>query len=165
MTRVAVVGVGMMGRNHARVYSEIPDVELAAVVDANPEMAEKASRMFHVPAFTDVQAMLESAHPDAVSVVVPTYLHFTVAKQVLENGCHVLVEKPIAASLDDAKALIAIAEEQDRIRVRRQYALSCLLADQVGHILSFAVVGIQLLSQLSCFVKVIGSQQLKCRQG
>lgn len=115
MTRVAVVGVGMMGRNHARVYSEIPDVELAAVVDANPEMAEKASRMFHVPAYADVQAMLDNVHPDAVSVVVPTYLHYTVAKQVLENGSHVLVEKPIAASLDDAEALIAIADEQDRI--------------------------------------------------
>jgi predicted dehydrogenase len=115
MTRVAVIGVGMMGRNHARVYSEIPDIELAAVVDANSELAEKAGGMFHVPAYSDLQIMLDAERPEAVSVVVPTYLHFSVARQALENGCHVLVEKPIATSIEDAKALIAIAEEQDRI--------------------------------------------------
>ncbi len=115
MIRVAVIGVGMMGRNHARVYSELPEVELAAVVDANPDLAEQVGCLFHVPAYSDVQQMLDATHPDAVSVVVPTYLHYPVAKQVIENGCHVLVEKPIAVSLEDAQALIQVAEKFQRV--------------------------------------------------
>lgn len=115
MTRVAVIGVGMMGRNHARVYSEIPDVELSAVVDANPELAEKTGRTFHVPAFSEVQTMLDAIRPDAVSVVVPTYLHFPVARKILESGCHVLVEKPIAVSIEDARSLITLAERNNLI--------------------------------------------------
>lgn len=121
MTRVAVIGVGMMGRNHARVYSELPEVELVAVVDANPELAERASQTYHVPAYTEIQQMLATAQPEAVSVVVPSYLHYPVARQVLENGCHVLVEKPIAVSLEDAYKLIDLADKH-----------SCILT--VGHI-------------------------------
>lgn len=115
MTRVAVIGVGMMGRNHARVYSELPEVELVAIVDANQDLAEKASHAYHVPAYSEVQPMLDATHPDAVSVVVPTYLHYPVAKQALENGCHVLVEKPIAVTLEEASELIKIAEKHNRI--------------------------------------------------
>ena len=81
----------------------------------NPELAEKAGRMFHVPAYSEIQPMLDAVRPEAVSVVVPTYLHFSVAKQAIENGCHVLVEKPIATSLEDARELITIAEKHNRI--------------------------------------------------
>ena len=115
MTRVAVVGVGSMGRNHVRVYSELPDVDLVAVVDSNLQAAQKVERVYRVHAYTDVCEMLEKEHPEAVSVVVPTSEHFEVARSLLEAGCHVLVEKPIAATLEDAEELIATATRVNRL--------------------------------------------------
>jgi len=115
MTRVAVIGVGSMGRNHVRVYTEIPDAELVAVVDANPEVLQQIGRRYRVPVYGDVCEMLEKERPEAVSVVVPTIEHFRVAKQVLEAGCHVLVEKPIAATLEDAEKLILTADRLNRV--------------------------------------------------
>jgi len=115
MTRVAVVGVGSMGRNHVRVYNEISDAELVAVADSNPATAESLGRQYRIPFYSDFHTMLAKERPEAVSVVVPTSEHFTVAKQMLEQGCHVLVEKPIAATLDDAEELICTADRLERI--------------------------------------------------
>jgi predicted dehydrogenase len=115
MTRVAVVGVGSMGRNHVRVYNEISDAELVAVVDANPATAEALGRQYRIPFYSDFQMMLKKERPEAVSIAVPTSEHFTVAKQILEDGCHVLVEKPIAATVTDAEELICTADRLDRI--------------------------------------------------
>ena len=84
MMRVAVIGVGSMGRNHVRVYTEMPEVELVAVVDANPTAGEQIAHRYHVPYYTDVCEMLEKERPEAVSVAVPTSLHYSVAKQLLE---------------------------------------------------------------------------------
>ena len=136
MTRVAVVGVGSMGRNHVRVYNEIPDAELVAVVDSNPTTAESLGRQYRIPAYHDFHTMLEKEHPEAVSVVVPTSEHFTIAKQILEAGCHVLVEKPIAATLEDAEELICIADKLDRILM-------------VGHIERFNPAIIELKRRLN----------------
>ena len=72
MTRVAVVGVGMMGRNHVRVYSEMPNVELVAIVDQNSALAEPLSSVYHIPLYSDFRKMVEDVKPDAVSVAVPT---------------------------------------------------------------------------------------------
>lgn len=115
MTRVAVVGAGMMGKNHVRVYSEIPGVTLAAVVDTNLAAAEQVGHQYRVPAYDSVAEMIETEHPDAVSVVVPTFLHFEVARQLLESGCHVLVEKPITSTLDQAIQLIETADRSNRL--------------------------------------------------
>jgi predicted dehydrogenase len=115
MTRVAVIGVGSMGRNHVRVYTEMPEVELVAVVDANTNAVEQIGHRYHVPTYTDVCEMLEKERPDAVSIAVPTSGHFTVAMHALRAGCHVLVEKPIAATLEDAEVLIRTAEQCDRL--------------------------------------------------
>jgi len=109
MTRVAVIGVGSMGRNHVRVYSEMPDAELVAVVDANPELADQVGQKNHVPAFHDYFEMIAQAKPEAVSVVVPTSLHYQVAKDILELGCHVMVEKPIASTTKQAYELVETA--------------------------------------------------------
>ncbi len=109
MTRVAVIGVGSMGRNHVRVYTEMPEAELVAVVDANPEAVEQVGRLYRVPGYTDFHEMFERERPEAVSVAVPTEMHFAVAMQAIEAGCHVLVEKPIAASVEDAQRLIDAA--------------------------------------------------------
>lgn len=115
MTRVAVVGVGMMGKNHVRVYTEMPGIVLAAVVDANLAAAEQVGQKYRVPAYDSVQEMVETEHPDAVSVVVPTFLHYQVAMQLLEMGCHVLVEKPIATTLSEARELIDAARQYERV--------------------------------------------------
>jgi predicted dehydrogenase len=108
--RVAVVGVGVMGRNHARVYSEMDDVELVGVVDADPVAAARVAQRFRAPAYADLAALLAEAQPQAISVAVPTSLHCSVAQQVIESGVHVLVEKPIASSVPEGQALIAAAE-------------------------------------------------------
>lgn len=115
MTRVAVVGVGSMGRNHVRVYSEMPDVELVAVVDANPELADKVGEANHVPAYHDYFEMIDQTKPEAVSVVVPTSLHYQVAKDILELGCHVMVEKPIASTTEQAQSLVEKADRMGSI--------------------------------------------------
>lgn len=111
MTRIAVIGVGTMGRNHVRVYSETPGVELVGVADADPDLAERVARGSHVPAYADYAQMIERAKPEAVSVVVPTSSHYHVAKRALELGCNVLVEKPIASTFEQAEELVEAAQD------------------------------------------------------
>jgi UDP-N-acetylglucosamine 3-dehydrogenase len=114
MTRVAVIGVGSMGKNHARVYSEMPETELVAVTDNNPETAEKIGALFGVPAYQDYHQMLASEKPDAVTISVPTVLHYEVGMDVMQAGAHVLIEKPISATLEEGRALIQAAEQLGR---------------------------------------------------
>lgn len=114
MLKVAVIGVGSMGRNHARVYSELGDVELVGVADANPAAAEAIGAKYGVPAFADYRDLLAKAQPEAVTIAVPTALHEEVAVAVLEAGAHLLVEKPIAATLEEGQRLIALAAEKQR---------------------------------------------------
>lgn len=115
MTRVAVVGVGAMGRNHARVYREMPDVDLVAVVDSDEDLAKHVAKIYATEAYTDLRRMIDQARPEAVSVAVPTQAHFAAAMTLLDAGCHVLVEKPIAASLEEAGELVAQAARSRRI--------------------------------------------------
>jgi UDP-N-acetylglucosamine 3-dehydrogenase len=112
---VAVIGVGMMGKNHARVYREIPDIELVAIVDRDQKTAEKIGRLYRVPFYTDVHEMIDRHHPEAVSVVVPTNKHYPVVLNLLQAGCHVLVEKPIASSVEEAEEMVLAAEQLGRI--------------------------------------------------
>lgn len=115
MTRAAVIGVGSMGKNHVRVYNEMPEVDLVAVADANQQTVEQVARTYRVPAYTDFYEMIERERPDVVSVVVPTSEHFGVALRALELGCHVLVEKPIASTVEQAHQLIEVAERDERV--------------------------------------------------
>lgn len=115
MKRVAVIGAGEMGKNHVRVYEEMPDVELVAVADQNEATLTNIRKLHNVPVYTDYRQMVEQARPEAVSVVVPTIAHHDVACYLLEQGCHVLVEKPIAASLTEAERLIATAKRAKRV--------------------------------------------------
>lgn len=134
-TRVAVIGVGMMGKNHARVYREIPDTDLVAVVDRDPQVAEQIGRLYRVPYYNDVHEMIELHHPEAVSVVVPTNVHHPVVVDLLRAGCHVLVEKPIASSIEEAEEMVAEAERLGRILM-------------VGHIERFNPAIIELKNRL-----------------
>jgi predicted dehydrogenase len=114
MTRTAVIGVGSMGRNHVRVYQEMPETDLVAIVDQDRVRAERVAQVYNIPVYTDLHQMVQKERPEAVSVAVPTRAHFPVAKALLESGCHVLVEKPITRTLAEAQALIQIAEAEGR---------------------------------------------------
>jgi len=124
MLKVAVIGVGSMGRNHARVYGELPEAELVAVADADGQVADKVASQFGIKAYTNYQQMLEVECPQAVSIAVPTALHEEAATAALKAGAHVLVEKPIAAMLEEGQRLIELAK-----RISRQL--------MVGHIVRF----------------------------
>jgi predicted dehydrogenase len=104
--RAGVIGVGSMGRNHARVYASMEGVELAAVSDTNPEIAAKVATMYRCNAYGDYYEMLEREHLDLVSIVVPTKFHYAVANDVIDHGVALLIEKPIAATVEQGRALI-----------------------------------------------------------
>lgn len=110
MIPVAVIGVGMIGRNHARVYSELPECSLVAVSDSNPAARDLATR-FQTAFAEDYREMIATYKPAAVSVCVPTVAHYEVVKYCLEQGVHVLVEKPITATVEQAREVIALAKE------------------------------------------------------
>lgn len=109
--RVAVIGVGNMGLNHARVYSQLDGVSLCAVADMDAERARAAAARLNTSGYRDYREMLKSERLDAVSVVVPTALHKQVALDVIAAGKALLVEKPLAVSVAEADELIAAAEE------------------------------------------------------
>lgn len=124
MTSVAVIGVGSMGVHHARVYNELAEARLVAVADRNPGDAESAARQFNARAYTDYRKLLEVERPEAVSVAVPTAQHEEIAIAALEAGAHILVEKPIAATLEAGQRIIDCARRHKRLLM-------------VGHILRF----------------------------
>lgn len=106
MTRAAVIGVGTIGRHHARVYSELDDVELVGVADPDEARRSAAARRHRVPAYASYQELLDNQRPDVITVAVPTVLHREVTLAALDRGVHVLVEKPIAATVAEAQELI-----------------------------------------------------------
>lgn len=110
--RVGVVGMGVMGRLHARVYRELKS--LSAVCDSNSEVLSSAGWSTQAPCFTRLDDMLDSG-VDAVSIAAPTPLHVSLAERCLERGCHVLVEKPMAGTLADARHLAHLARGTDRV--------------------------------------------------
>ncbi len=109
--RVAVIGVGAMGRNHARVYWEMPDVALVGVADADAAAAEAVARRYGTRAYTDYRRLLDEQMPDAVTVAVPTIDHAPVALDAIVRGIHLLIEKPIAFSVDKAREIIVAAAD------------------------------------------------------
>lgn len=111
--RVAVVGLGEFGRNHARVYRELRGVELVGVYDRSPERAAAVAKEFQAPVLASLGELPGQA--DAVSVAVPTAAHAEVGCQLLEMGLDVLVEKPMAVDLAEADALLASARKNMRI--------------------------------------------------
>lgn len=110
-TRVAVIGVGAMGRNHARVYSEMPGVELVGIADIDQRTAEAAARRFGGKAFTDYVQMLDEVKPQAVTIAVPTVDHLTTAQAVIQRGIHLLLEKPIALTVEEGQQIIEAARQ------------------------------------------------------
>jgi len=118
-TKVAVIGAGSFGKNHARAYQELHNegfpVELVAVVDADISRASEHASKYSVPAYSSVDELLHQSKPDAASVAVPTIHHADVARQLMEAGVDVLIEKPIAATLAQADEILALAAKHNRV--------------------------------------------------
>ena len=101
--RTAVIGVGHLGRHHARIYNELPNAELVCVVDVNEKEGQTVAKNLNDPFEKDYRVIAKEV--DAVSVVVPTVGHYEVARFFLEKGVHVLVEKPVTETIEQATAL------------------------------------------------------------
>jgi predicted dehydrogenase len=106
--KVGVVGVGVMGSNHARVLSEMAGVQLVGVVDPERKQREFVARNLGCAEFTDLEALLESG-VDAVTIAAPTHLHHDLALTCIAAGVHVMVEKPIAPTVEEGRAIVAAA--------------------------------------------------------
>lgn len=134
--KAVVIGVGSMGRNHARVYDELDEVELVAVADCDLSLAERVAAHYRVRAYGDCVTMLEKEKPELVSVAVPTCEHLNVARAAIERGVNVLVEKPIAATVAEGQEMIGLAE---------QYGVTL----SVGHVERFNPAIIELKRRLN----------------
>ncbi len=111
--RTAVIGVGYLGRYHAQKYAVLPDSQLVAVVDASAAARDKVAAETGCRAVADFREVLGEV--DAVSIATPTPLHFAIARECLERGVHVLVEKPVTETLEEARSLVAIAARSGRV--------------------------------------------------
>ena len=113
MKRVAVIGTGQFGQNHARVYAEIASSELVAVCDINPTVGQAIAQQYQVPFVSDFRDLIGKV--DAVSLATPTITHCEIASALLNAGIAVLVEKPIAVTLAEADVMIATARRNNAV--------------------------------------------------
>jgi predicted dehydrogenase len=142
LIRVAVVGAGEFGRNHVRVWCEIEGVELVGIVDANRDRAQQVAVEFGTRAIDGIDSLI-AEQVDAASVAVPTKEHAAVGCRLLEAGLDVMVEKPMAASLEEADQLIAAAMKKARVL-------------QIGHLERFnpAVIAAQKIVSQPLFFEI-----------
>ncbi len=131
--RTAVIGTGYLGRFHAQKYAEMDDVDLVGVVDISESRAREVASETGTRAFTHVMPILDGI--DAASVVVPTTFHYEVTSTLLEKGIHVMLEKPITTTVEEADALIGMADKAGVIL-------------QVGHLEQFNPAVIMLREQV-----------------
>ncbi len=111
--KTAVVGVGNIGKHHARVYSETKDSQLVAVADLNEVIGQEISKKHNCRFYKSHNELIEKEKPDAVSICVPTSLHRQVASDFIKAGVNVLVEKPIAITIEDAKEMESLAKKHN----------------------------------------------------
>lgn len=136
MLNAAVIGVGSMGKNHARIYHSLGSVNLVAIADSNEGRAEEIAKKHNCNPYSDYKQMIENEKIDLVSVAVPTTLHGRVAIDCLNKKIHCLVEKPIACSLEEGKKMI-VAAEKNNVKL------------MVGHIERFNPAVVELKKRLS----------------
>lgn len=122
--RVGVVGVGHLGRVHARIYKELMGAKLVGVVDSNAETAQEIGSLYDVPSYDNVEQFVREQHPEAISVVVPTTQHFDIACALAEQGIHLIVEKPVTTTVEQASRLLEVAKRKNIVL-------------QVGHVERF----------------------------
>ena len=138
--RVGVIGTGYLGKFHAEKYARMEDVDLVGVADIDSKAAEEVARQHHTRAYSDHRQLLEMV--DAVSVVVPTSLHFDISRDFLDHNVDVLIEKPMTTNLEEADALISFADSKG-------------LIIQVGHLERFnpAVVALRGIVNQPMFIE------------
>ncbi len=135
MINCAVIGLGNMGKHHARVYSQLISANLVGVADIDPTRGEQLSKKLDCNWYTDFRNMIENEIIDAVSIAVPTSMHQEVAIFCIERGIHLLLEKPIAAILTEAVNISKAAQDKGVIL-------------QVGHIEHFNPAVLKLIEIL-----------------
>ena len=113
--RIAVIGLGSMGKNHVRVLNEIEEADLVAVSDVDKGQLDKICAMYKVKGYGDYNQMFLREELDAVVIAVPTSYHKKVALDALKKGVHIFVEKPIASSIEDAKEIIEMAKKKKKL--------------------------------------------------
>lgn len=111
---VAVIGVGFWGRNHVRVFKELPETELIAVCDVSKERAVSLAEKFEADAYTDSKQLLKRKDLDAVSICTWTTAHAEEAIRALNSGKHAFVEKPLANTIPEAKKIVKLAKQQEK---------------------------------------------------
>ena len=120
--RIGIAGLGSIGKNHARILAELPECELAAVFDTNADTAREIAEKCGTRAVATLEEFAEAI--EAATIATPTPTHFAIAEQLLKAGKHLLVEKPITETTQDARKLVELAHEAGRIL-------------QVGHVERF----------------------------
>lgn len=113
MLNAAVIGIGNMGKHHARIYSELSDVNLVAISDLNKELGQELAKKLNCKYYSDYQELLKNEKIDVVSIAVPTTLHKKVALDFINKKINVLLEKPICNDIADAKELISAAKKNN----------------------------------------------------
>ena len=133
MLKVGVVGVGHLGKHHARIFAGIENCKFIGVYDKVRDRAEEIAKLYNVKAFAEYEEMLSEV--DAVDIAATTTYHYELAKPALEKGCHVFLEKPITSTKEQAEELLRIAKEKH-------------LKIQVGHIERFNPVIMQVINDI-----------------
>lgn len=108
--KLAIVGVGYMGQNHARVFSAIDNIDLVAICDRDKQKVEKISKQYKLKSYFDYKTLFRQEELDAVSICLPTTLHYQIATSALKNKLHTFIEKPISATVGEAKKLIQVSK-------------------------------------------------------
>lgn len=111
--RVAVIGIGNMGKHHARIYSEMENIELVGVVDTHGDLGRFFAKKIQTDYYSDYRELYHKI--DAVNIAVPTNLHHQISMDFLSRGIHTMVEKPITVDLNQAKELVSLAQSKDLI--------------------------------------------------
>lgn len=134
MLKAAVIGAGMMGQHHIRVYSTQKNIELTGIADISEERVKTLAEQYKTKYYTNYRKLLDEK-PDIVSIAVPTAMHREVALEAIKRGVNVLIEKPIADTIENADAIIKAAEKED-------------VKLMVGHIERFNPVVIKLKQEI-----------------
>lgn len=113
--KVGVVGVGQMGYYHARIYKNLPEVELVALCEYDETRHKELEEEFGCKVYKDYKEMLALKDLDAVSIVLPDNIHREAVEIAVENDLHILLEKPLASELEDAKAIYEITKDYDKV--------------------------------------------------
>src|SRR3990172_2407089 len=116
LVKIAVLGAGYMGQNHARVFSSIEHVNLMAICDKDRQKVEKLAKQYKIKPYFDYQKLLQSENIGAVSICLPTSLHYHAAQEAIRMGVNLFIEKPITSKIEEAKKLIKLAKSR-KVRI------------------------------------------------